>query len=92
MPSLQHNAHFPDNSCRFGHPLTLVLTPLVPRRARDLESLYLGSCSQAPRDLVFSFTYLSLTTFAGSKYRELKMTSHEPQGPLEDLGSSLAHL
>lgn len=35
--------HFWDNSGRFEYPLTLFLTPLAPHRARDRESLFLGS-------------------------------------------------
>jgi hypothetical protein len=43
--NLQRNAHFWDNGCRFGAPLTLFLTPPAPRRPRDREPLFLGSCS-----------------------------------------------
>jgi hypothetical protein len=46
--NLQHNAHFWNNGCLFGAPLTLFLTPPAPRRPRDREPLFLGSCSHPP--------------------------------------------
>jgi hypothetical protein len=51
---LPHNAHFRDIGCRFRHPLTLFLTPLAPRRARDHEPQPLGAHSRLPRNLLSS--------------------------------------
>jgi hypothetical protein len=74
---LHHSAHFRDNSCRFGPPLTLFLTLLAPRRPRDLEPLFLSSCSQNEVSCPSNNPPSLSPLFAGPKYRKPKMVSHD---------------
>ena len=48
---LQHSAHFRDRRCQKRRQRVPKTAPLAPRRPRDREPLFLGLCSQMPRNL-----------------------------------------
>ena len=72
MCDLPHNAHFRDKRCQKRRQRVPKTAPLAPRRPRDCGPLFLGLCQE-----IWCPPTLSLTTFAGPKYRKPKMASHD---------------